>query len=728
MTWLSGGSAPRIEAELKVTGAARYEGETLMSGLHHAALVTAPVASGRLRRIDAGRALAQAGVAAVLSHENAPRLAPGDDYLRLLQEPVVHFAGQPVALVVAETRAQAHRAAELVELVFDPAPASSLDPAHARPFAPKTAGRTETDSRRGDPERAIAGADVVIARRYTTPVHNHHPIEPHAVIAAWDGNRVTVHTTSQAVFAFRVLVARAFQVPLDRVRIVSRFLGGGFGAKGSAWVPGLIAGVAAARAVGRPVRLELTRAQMFTLVGRRQETVQHVCIGANREGRLAAIAHDSLAVTSTYGEYADPVGTPARVLYACEHVATSHRLIRRSVPKPNAMRAPGEAPGSFALESAMDELAYELRLDPVELRLRNFAGRDQHRDLPWSSNGLRECYRVAAEAFGWAARPSAIGALRDGRSRIGWGMASVCYPVYRTMSEASVKLTPDGDLQVRCGTQDIGTGTYTVLAQIAAQIVGIPLAHTTVELGDTDLPEGPPSAGSMATASFAPAVEAAATELRRRLVDLAAGDPASSLFRLPAHTLVLDDGVIRTRSGERGEPVSQLLVRSAPRGLETSARSTPDENANVSSFGYGAVFAEVKVDSDLGEVGVARLTAAYAAGRILNPLLARSQYIGGLVGGIGMALHEATITDERLGRVLGTSLSDYLIPVHADMPVFDVHIVDEDDSHLAGGIKGIGMLGTVGVAAAIANAVFHATGIRVRDLPIRPERCLLPDS
>lgn len=727
MTRPSGRSAPRIDGELKVTGAARYEGETLMSGLHHAALVTAPIASGRVRRIDADRALAQAGVVAVLGHHNAPRLSPGRDYLRLLQDPVVHFAGQPVALVVAETRAQAHRAAELVEVVFDP-PATSVDPSHGRPFAPDTAGRTETDSRRGDPERAIVGADVVIARRYTTPVHNHHPIEPHAVIAVWNGDEVTVHTTSQAVFAFRHLVADAFQVPLDGVRIVSRFLGGGFGAKGSAWVPGLIVGVAAARAVGRPVRLELTRAQMFTLVGRRQETVQHVRIGADRRGRLVALLHDSLAVTSTYGDYADPVGTPARVLYACEHVATSHRLVRRSVPKPNAMRAPGEAPGSFALESAMDELAYELGLDPVELRLRNFAGRDQHRDLPWSSNGLRECYRLAAEAFGWAARPRAIGAVRDGPSRIGWGMASVCYPVYRTTSGASVKLTPDGQLLVRCGTQDIGTGTYTVLGQIAAEILGLPLGHTSVELGDTDLPEGPPSAGSMATASFTPAVEAAATELRRRLVDLATGDPGSPLFRLPADTLALDDSVIRTRSGERGEPVRELLARSAPRGIEASARSTPDEEQKLSSFGYGAVFAEVKVDGDLGEVRVARLTAAYAAGRILNPLLARSQYIGGLVGGIGMALHEATIMDERLGRVVGTSLSDYLIPVHADMPVFDVHMIEEHDSHLAGGIKGIGMLGTVGVAAAIANAVFHATGIRVRDLPIRPESCLLPDS
>jgi xanthine dehydrogenase YagR molybdenum-binding subunit len=720
-----GRSAPRIEAELKVTGAARFEGETRLAGLHHAALVTATVASGRVRRIDAGRALAQPGVIAVLTHENAPRLAPGGGYLALLQEPVVHFAGQPVALVVAESPAQARRAVELVDVAFEPS-ASTLDPSHERPFAPKSAARTETDSRRGDPDRAIAEADVVIARRYTTPVNNHHPMEPHAVIAAWNGDEVTVHTTSQAVFAYRLLVAQAFRVPLEGVRVVTRFLGGSFGSKGSAWLAAMMVGVAAARAVGRPIRLELSRAQMFTLVGRRQETVQHIRLGATRAGRLVAIVHDSLAVTSTYGEYADPVGTPARMLYACEHVATSHRLIRRSVPQPNAMRAPGEGPGSFALESAMDELAHELELDPVELRLRNFAGRDQHRGLPWSSNGLRECYRVAAESFGWAARPRAIGTLRDGRYRIGWGMASVCYPVNRTTSEASVELTPDGGLLVRCGTQDVGTGSYTVLGQIAAEALGMPLARTTVELGDTELPEGPPSSGSMATASFAPAVEMAATELRRRLLDLAAGDPASPLFRLPASALALEGGVIRSRSGDRREPIAQLLGRGAPDGIEASARFEPDEGTPVSSFGYGAVFAEVKVDSDLGEVRVARLSAAYAAGRILNPLLARSQYVGGLVGGIGMALHEATVMDQRLGRVVGDSLSDYLIPVHADMPVFDVHMIDEHDPHLAGGIKGIGMLGTVGVAAAIANAVFHATGVRVRELPIRPERCLLP--
>jgi len=718
-------SAPRMEAKLKVTGAALYEAETAIAGMLHAALVTAPIPSGRVLRIDRRAALAQDGVIAVLTHENGPRLRPDSAYLALLQEPAVHFAGQPVALVVGRSLAQARRAAELVEVAYEPAPASRLDPAEARAFAPKAAGLTETDSRRGDPERAIDQSDVVIARRYTTPVNNHHPMEPQAVIAVWKGDQVTVHTTSQAVFAMRQLVANAFQVPLERVRVVTRFLGGGFGSKGRAWLPGLMMGVAAARAVGHPVRLELTRAQMFTLVGRRQETVQHIRIGATREGHLSGIVHDTLAVTSTYGEYADPVGTPARMFYACDHVATSHRLIRRSVPQPNPMRAPGEGPGSFALESAMDELAHELELDPVELRLRNFAGHDQHGGRPWSSNGLRECYRVAAEAFGWASRPRAIGPTRE-RQRIGWGMASVCYPVYRTASEASVKLTAGGELLVRCGTQDMGTGTYTVLGQIAADVLGIPLARVTVELGDTELPEGPASSGSRATASFAPAVAAAAGELRRRLLGLAARDPASPLSGQPAHALALEGGLVRTRSGDRREPVAELLARSGTQGIETFARREPDEAQAVSSFAFGAVFAEVKVDPDLGEVRVARLTAAYAAGRILNPLLARSQYIGGLVGGIGMALHEATVMDERLGRVVGDSLSDYLIPVHADMPVFDVHMIDEDDPHLPGGIKGIGMLGTVGVAAAIANAVFHATGVRVRDLPIRPELCLLP--
>ena len=723
-------SAPRIEAGLKVTGTACYAAETPIEGLLHAALVVAPIASGRVLRIETGRAQSIHGVVDILTHETALRISrPG--FLNLLQDPVVHFAGQPVGVVVAETPGQARLAAASVDVAYDETAAiTSLGQGLAEAFAPKMAGRTATDSHRGDPDGGLRHAGVVIERQYTTATNNHHPLEPHAVIAAWtrdgDSDNLTVHTGSQAIFAHRHAIANCFEMPVERVRVVSKYLGGGFGSKGGAWFPCLVLGIMVARQIGRPVKLELTRAQMFTLVGRRQETIQQLKLGATRAGRLTALVHDAVAQTSAHADYADPIATPTRMLYACANVATSHRLVRVNAPHPNPARAPGEGPGSFALESALDELAHELAIDPLELRLRNYADYDRHLDLPWSSNGLRECYRVGAESFGWDKRPRQPGTLRDGRHRLGCGMASACYPVYRMASEAAVRIEGDGTVLVRCGTQDMGSGTYTVLGQLAAASLGVPLSRVMVELGDTDLPEGPYSGGSIATASFTPAVEDAARNLRNRLIELAIGDPRSPLHGLAADRVAIEDGYLKTEAGNLSESLADLLARTAPDGLESMASAAPDATSPFSAFGYGAVFAEVRVDPEFGEVRVTRLTAAYAAGRILNPLLARSQFVGGLVWGIGMALHEATVMDENVGRIVNDNLTDYLIPVHADMPRFDVHLLEERDPHLAGGVKVIGMLGAVGTAGAIANAVFHATGHRIRDLPIRLEHCLLP--
>jgi xanthine dehydrogenase YagR molybdenum-binding subunit len=723
MTMIEDRPPRRYEAAQKVTGAARYEGEFRASGMLHAALVTAPMPSARMLGMDAAQARALAGCVDVLTHENAPKIPPAA-FLTLLQEPVVHFAGQPVAIVLAETPETARAAAASVEVRYAPTPAiTALEQARATAFAPRTAGLTATDSRRGDPEAALAAAAVKLDRRYTTPTHNHLAIEPQVVLADWDGSQLTVHTPSQAVFAHRTGLAKCFGLDVQRVRVISTYLGGGFGSKGGAWFPCLVLACLAAKQLGQPVRLELTRAQMFTLVGRRQETVQRLQIGAERDGCIAALVHDTVAQTSTYGEYADPVATPTRMMYACPNVATTHRLVRVNAPQPNPARAPGEGPGSFALESALDELANKLDLDPIELRRRNFADRDQHAGLPWSSNGLLDCYRVGAEAFGWARRPRTPGTLSDGRHRLGWGMAAACYPAYRIASQAVVRIGADGRVEVRCGTQDMGSGTYTVLAQLAAEALGVAYASVDVALGDTLLPEGPYSGGSMATASFTPAVEDAARRLKSDLIARAVADPRSPLHGQQPDQVSIADGVLR--AGNRSEALADLLARVAPQGLEATAAAAPEAKPAKSFFGFGAVFAEVRVDPDLGEVSVARLTGAYATGRILNPLLAKSQFVGGLIWGIGMALHEKTVMDKNLGRIVNDNLADYLIPVHADMPRFDIHMLPEDEPHLgSGGVKGIGMLGTCGTAAAIANALFHATGRRIRDLPIRIEQLL----
>lgn len=713
--------ALRLEAPLKVTGRAVFAAETPAAGLLHAVLVEAPVGCGEVVSVDGAQARRVSGFADLVSYPEAEPLKPSS-VTALIRERSIHFPGQPVALVVADTLTAAHAAARAVRVTVEQGPAiTALDQALDQAFAPAAAGRNPADSRRGDAAQALAGSHLVVRNRYETAVNNHHPMEPHAVVCSWDGEQAEVHTSTQAIFGTRAIIAQAFRMPVEDARVITRFLGGGFGCKGQLWWPWMLWAMLAAKRTGRPVRLELTRAQLFTLAGRRSETVQDVALGLDAGGLLTGIEHHALAQTSTHAEFSDTTACVSRWLYACPNVTTSHRLVRTNEPHPIPMRAPGTAPGTFALESALDEAAEALGIDPVELRMRNFTDHDPDAGRPWTSNGLRECWRAGAERFGWAQRP-AIQTASDGRWRLGWGMATTCYSQHRQGGRVRLKLAADASLLVQCGTQDMGSGTYTILGSMAADPLGLPMSQVSVELGDTWLPEGPFSAGSQVTLSLAPAVETATAQLRETLAQLAVNDEASPLAGRSVDDLTFKGGMIRSRTGNAAERLADVLARNAPGGLEAEGAVPPPEPTQAfSAMGFGAIFVEVGADPDLGEVRVRRVCGAFAAGRIVNPLLARSQYVGGLIGGIGMAVHERTITDRASGRILGDNFADYLIPVHADMPEFDIVMVHEDDPHLPGGIKGVGMLGTAGVQAAIANAIHHAIGRRIRHLPIRLE-------
>ncbi|HSW04729.1 xanthine dehydrogenase family protein molybdopterin-binding subunit, partial [Aquabacterium sp.] len=615
-------NSTRWEALAKVRGSALYSAEEPVPGCLHAAIVPAPVAHGRVLQVDTAAAQALPGVVAVFGIGDLPPLRPAG-YANWLEDERVHWAGQPVALVVAEDEATARAAASRVLVQVEALPAAlNLDQASTPPFAPAEAGRLPTDTQRGDPDAALQRAEIRLDLHYRSAGNHHQPLEPHASLALWQGEQLTLYCSTQAVFGTRRMVAYSLGLQREQVRVIARHLGGGLGSKGPLWWSLTLRVCQIAQRLGRPVLLELTRPQMFTQVGRRSPLRQHLCLGADADGRLAGIVHDTLAETSPFADYADPVGSATRWLYACEHVRTTHRLKRINATQPIPMRAPGEGPGLFALETALDELAWRCRLDPLELRRRNFAAHDPHLNLPWSSNSLRACWQQAADAFGWAQRPLQPGTLADGDWQIGWGMATAAYPVQRLACEAEVSITHEGRVLVRCGVQDMGSGSFTALADTAAAILHIPGHQVDVALGDTRLPEGPYSGGTVVTASFVPAVEAAARALQARR---AAGEQPST-----------------------GQPLS------------ASARTEPDATPSHSACAFGAVFADVRVHRATRELRVARLHAAYAAGRIVSPLMAYSQYIGGLVGGIGMALHEASVIDPVSGQVVNDNLGDYL--------------------------------------------------------------------
>ena len=573
---------------------------------------------------------------------------------------------------------------------------------------------------------------MTVRQTYATPHQTHNPMEMHATTAAWDADgRLTVWDATQGVNEVKATLAKTLGLAADHVRVIDPFVGGGFGCKGSTW-PHVALAAVAARAVGRPVRMMLPRSHMFLDVGYRSPTRQTIALGADRDGRLVAVRHDVIAQTATYSDYLETAALPTRTLYACGNAATTHRLVHVDTQSPCQMRAPGEATGVFALECAMDELAVALDVDPVALRLKNYAARDPQDGKPFSSKSLDQCYRQAAERFGWARRNPRPRSMTDGKDLVGYGMATATYPAKRQPAAAQVIAYADGSVVVRSGTQDLGTGTYTILAQVAAAELGLPPSAVRVQIGDTTFPKAGTSGGSTTAASVGTVVQMAAAKLREQLIATAVRDARSPLHGLSPDAVRAEGGklVAHLNDAVQPDPIRDVVARTGANSMEFLA--TPDllkdETKQEQAFArhsFGAIFVEVRVDPDLGLVRVERVVAAYAAGRILNAKTARSQFLGGLVFVHGMALLEDTHTDHRTGRIVNADLADYLVPVHADVRRVEVIQVPEADPHVNPvGVKGIGEIGIVGAPAAIANAVYHATGRRVRELPITPDKLL----
>ncbi len=696
----------RVDGRQKVTGRATYAAEFDVPGVAHGAIVRSTVSNGRITSIDIAAAERAAGVVVVLTHRNAPRLAyrphkgavdPAvGERLHVLEDDQVSHQGQPIALVIADTLEQANHAATLVRVTYAPE-TGKTDTGRLDPVMPTTPpGGRPSETRRGDPEGTLARAEIKIDHSYVIPRENHNPIEMHATIAAWDGDRLTLWDKTQWVHNVADEIAAVFDIPADNVRVISPFVGGAFGSGLRSW-PHVTLAALGARVARRPVKIMLSRREMYYGVGYRPYTVQRVALGASRDGRLSAIVHDGTQETSTYEEFSEALISATGFLHSCPNVYTRRRIARLNVHTPTYMRAPGEASGIFALECAMDELAVALNIDPVELRLRNEPEQDESRRLPFSSRSTRECYRVAAERFGWSRRNPQPRSMRDGRLLVGWGMATATYPMNFAPASAIARLLPDGTAEVSSASSDMGPGTWTSMTQVAADTLGLPIKRVSFTLGDTRLPRAPVHGGSMTMASVGSAVEAACRQAREEAL---------------------------ARGGANDLPEA---MRRIGRPIEASADVKPgDASQRFSMHAFGAVFVEVAVDPDLGETRVRRVVGAYGAGRIVNPKTTRSQCIGGMIGGIGMALMEHSVVDGRNGRVPNANFAEYAVPVHADAPpVMDVLFVEEHDLHVNPlGVKGVGEIALVGVAPAVANAVFHATGKRIRELPITPDKLL----
>lgn len=730
-----GTATSRVDGIAKVTGAAKYAAEFNVPGLVHASLVTSTITKGRIVRIDTGAAIRVKGVLTVLTHANRPPMADKDEAYkddvapdgspyRPLYDGKVMFNGQPVALVVAETSEIARYAASLVKVEYDEeafvtdifrerdkavpvkAPADPMEAAFA---PPKT---------RGTPDRALAQAAVRHEAEYYVPIEHHNPMELYAstVVFERDG-KLTVYDKTQGVQNVHKYLCGIFGMKPEDVRVMSPFMGGGFGS-GLRPQFQVVLAVLAARALQRSVRLVLTRPQTFVL-GHRPAMIQRIAIGANTGGTLDAIAHDAVTITSQYEDFHRQETGWSGLLYKSPNAKYAHRLAKLDLATSCDMRAPSATTALFALESAMDELAVALKLDPVELRLQCYSDRDQNEDKPYVSKALRECYRQGAAAFGWDKRNPAPRSMREGSDLVGWGMATGIWEALQAPITVRIALSANGHAEVACATSDIGTGTYTIMAQVAADMLGLPLDNISVKLGDSSLPQSPVEGGSWIATSVSNAIVTTAGAIRDELLRFARQMPNSPLADAAPDEVVLADGRLASkRDASRGVSIADVMRQGAVDRIEQEKTTNPTGDHSRTNNTHVAHFVEVKVDEQLGVVRVTRAVSAVAAGRILNTKTGGSQILGSVVWGIGMALHEETHVDHRTGRIMNANIAEYHVPVNADVHDIKVIFVDEPDDSNPLGLKGLGEIGIVGVAAAVANAVYHATGKRVRDLPI----------
>jgi len=763
----------RVDGRLKVTGSATYSAEFDIKNMVHGVAVLSTITKGRIKNINTSIAEKSPGVVGVMTYKNSMQLHfpsgsdPGggkfaEKDLLPLQNDRVFYNGQIIAVAMAETFEQAEHASTLIKVDYQMEdPNFDLEKNLAKAYKPASGlGGAEVQIKRGNADDALKTASVKIEQTYTTPVYHHNAMEPHATIALWQGETLLIYDATQSVAGVKSVMSSMLGVPKEKVRVVSYYIGGGFGSKGFSW-PNTVLAAMAAKQLGRPVKLVLSRQQMFTTAGRRSQTIQKIVLGAAQNGKLSTIKHDTTVESSFVDEFVETAGVATTMLYSSPNLDVSHSLVRLNKVTPCPMRAPGEAPGTYALEVAMDELAYQSKVDPVQLRLINYAEEEEQKHKKFSSKNLRECYQRGADMIEWGKRNPQPGFMREGKYLVGYGMATATYPANRSASSAKAVLFADGHVEIMCATQDIGTGTYTVMTQAAADALGLPMEKVIVKLGDSEYPKGANSGGSQVTASVGPAIRAASLGLVSKIVEMAVADAKSPLHGQKEPAIVAQNGGIYLKSKpETGEQYTDILKRQGLQDLQaqaaTKVSTRQQTEANPAAAGsaeaeiekesksnqavqqdekldrkpfsfhsFGAHFVKVLVDPDLGTVRVEKVVGVMDIGTVMNLKTATNQIMGGMIFGIGMALMEETHYDPNRGRPVTRDLANYLVPVNADMPDFQIEFINKPDTIISPiGARGIGEIGITGITAAINNAIYHATGKRIRNLPVTPDKLL----